>query len=114
MDEEQIGSMKIIITNEQKQKLLDIMKMLSELGEDVASAFKEDTEDEDAKEYLNYMAGVVSLSLIAFPWALALNIFVDEGEADKVGLAWSLSEAMSSELAEMFGKSEQSEKITIE
>lgn len=90
----------VVITNDQKKKLITLISGLAEVGHDVADNFRQHSNfDEEEKEF---MASAITLAILAFPWGAALNLFVDDEDSDKVRLAWSLAEAMGSEFAEFY------------
>lgn len=94
----------IVITNEQKKRLIDALTILIEVGSEVANTFCETHADEVDEEKLNQVAEVIGLALVGFPWAAALNIFVEEGDEDKIKLAWSFAEIMGTEFHELFAE----------
>lgn len=94
----------IVITNAQKKRLIDALITLIEVGNEVAETFCESHADELDENKLNQVAEVIGLALVGFPWAAALNIFVEEGDEDKIKLAWSFAEIMGTEFHELFAE----------
>lgn len=109
MSEGEDKPLPIIITNEQKKRLIDAFSKLIEIGQDIGSDFYEaNTEDAD-EELLERMAEMIGLAIVAFPWAAALNVFVEEDDEEKIKYAWKLAEMMGSEFSELFSEFMKSE-----